>query len=191
MVDTCAGLSFFISFCLAFVFLLLIFLFHPNSTLCSSVMCWQNAVHAGEDYDILWLCVSATGKQHIWLFGKMQQWVLDRLRSHVDVNSAWGKPILLSLWLPTGEAMVEDLKERSLLLAGCCCLRLTCYMLVSLCKKRACGHLWLTCWVVESDSPTCLQQQMQYSTCHMHKCSSTSCKQFVLKKSIVFVFFNW
>ena len=97
---------------------------------------------------------------------------------------------LLSLWLPTGEAMVEDLKERSLLLAGCCCLRLTCYMLVSLCKKRACGHLWLTCWVVESDSPTCLQQQMQHSTCHMHKCSSTSCKQFVLKKSIVFVFFN-
>ena len=108
------------------------------------------------------MCVSATGKQHIWLFGKMQQWVLDRLRSHVDVNSAWGKPILLSLWLPTGEAMVEDLKERSLLLAGCCCLRLTCYILVSLRKKRACGYLWLTCWVVESDSPTCLQQQMQY-----------------------------
>ena len=120
----------------------------------------------------------------------MQQWVLDRLRSHVDVNSAWGKPILLSLWLPTGEAMMEDLKERSLLLAGCCCLRLTCYMLVSLCKKRACGHLWLTCWVVESDSPTCLQQQMQYSTCHMHKYSSISCKQFMLKRSIVFVFFN-
>ncbi len=42
------------------------------------------------------------------------------------------KPILLSVWLPTGEAMMEDLKERSLLLAGCCCLRLTCYILVSL-----------------------------------------------------------
>ena len=53
MVDTCVGLSFFSSDFLAFVFLLLIFLFHLNATLCSSVMCWQKAVHAGEDYDIL------------------------------------------------------------------------------------------------------------------------------------------